>query len=370
MRTLAPRWRSDSAAAELLEDGAVEVEHVDLVLGEGGDLHVVSECRGALPRFQLAQQQVQQGRLARAVGSDHADLPAALDDQVDVGQHVRVVVVAHATPSYSTTTRPARGGAGNPNFAITWRCSGTSTRSIFSMRLDARLDRLRLGRLGAEAGDELLLGRDLAVLGGACPAQVLHALLALGDELVVGAQRTARLRDVLGGGAGGQLDHALGHAVDEVAVVGHEQDRALVGGQRVLEPGDRVEVEVVGGLVEHQHVGTRQQQPGQRHAHAPATGHLGHQPVGVLGREPEAVQHAMGVGLQGVAAEVREPLLQVPVLVQGGRVVGESRLELVHAVRDGLDLVRRRPASPPARCRSPSRSGPAAGSPTARPWRG
>ena len=52
-----------------------------------------------------------------------------------------------------------------------------------------------------------------------------------------------------------ELDDARGHRVDEGAVVRDEQQRAAPRHEQALQPLDRVEVEVVGRLVEQQHVG-------------------------------------------------------------------------------------------------------------------
>ena len=52
--------------------------------------------------------------------------------------------------------------------------------------------------------------------------------------------------------------------VEEVAVVGDGDDRAGVVGEEPFEPGHRLGVEVVGGLVEEQQVGAAQQEPAER----------------------------------------------------------------------------------------------------------
>jgi hypothetical protein len=54
--------------------------------------------------------------------------------------------------------------------------------------------------------------------------------------------------------------------------VGDGDDRALVLGEVLLEPGDRLGVEVVGRLVEQQQVGLGEQQPAERDAAALAAG--------------------------------------------------------------------------------------------------
>ena len=134
-------------------------------------------------------------------------------------------------------------------------------------RLHPALHLAGLGRLVAEPLDELLGRRELSLLGRRRGLGRRDALLALDDELLEAA-------DVLDGAPVRDLDHPLGHRVDEVAVVADEQDRAGPLGQVLLQPRHRLDVEVVGGLVEHQQVGSRQHQAGQRDPHAPAAREL------------------------------------------------------------------------------------------------
>ena len=51
-----------------------------------------------------------------------------------------------------------------------------------------------------------------------------------------------------------ELEDPAGDIVEEVAVVGDGDDGAVVIVQEALEPGDRFGVEMVGWLVEQQHV--------------------------------------------------------------------------------------------------------------------
>ncbi len=52
-----------------------------------------------------------------------------------------------------------------------------------------------------------------------------------------------------------ELDDARGHRIEEGAVMGDQHHAALESDQQLLEPGDRVQVQVVGGFVEQQHLG-------------------------------------------------------------------------------------------------------------------
>ena len=78
-----------------------------------------------------------------------------------------------------------------------------------------------------------------------------------------------------------------------------------VAHQPGLQPDDGVEVEVVGGLVEQQHVGAAEQGARQVQAHAPATGELGDGAALVGGLEAEAVQQLGGARGRSVAIDAR-----------------------------------------------------------------
>ena len=73
-------------------------------------------------------------------------------------------------------------------------------------------------------------------------------------------------RHVQVGRATVELEHLGGDLVEHVAVVGDQHQAAAEGGEPLLEELDGVEVEVVGRLVEDQHLVLADQQPGQRNA--------------------------------------------------------------------------------------------------------
>ena len=64
--------------------------------------------------------------------------------------------------------------------------------------------------------------------------------------------------------------------VEEIAVVGHHEQRQARAAEIALEPHRHVEVEVVGRLVEDEEVGLRQQCPRQCHAFLLAAAQLPH----------------------------------------------------------------------------------------------
>lgn len=64
----------------------------------------------------------------------------------------------------------------------------------------------------------------------------------------------------------------VAHGIQEIAVVGNQQQRAGIAGKPLLKPQQRIEVEVVGGLIEEQQVRGHEQRASQIDAHSPAAG--------------------------------------------------------------------------------------------------
>jgi hypothetical protein len=120
--------------------------------------------------------------------------------------------------------------------------------------------------------------------------QLLHLGALVGAEVARVAAQDAAV----------ELDDARGHGVDEGAVVRHHHQRAAPAGQQGLQPLDRVHVEVVGRLVQQQHIGPRHQRLGQRHAFLLAA----RQPVDHrVGRQLQALQGLGDALLPGPAVQ-------------------------------------------------------------------
>ena len=71
-----------------------------------------------------------------------------------------------------------------------------------------------------------------------------------------------------------QGDLAVADPLEEVAVVRDDDERAGPAVEEVLERGERLDVEVVGRLVEEEHVGLVHEQPGQLQPPALAAGQV------------------------------------------------------------------------------------------------
>ena len=200
--------------------------------------------------------------------------------------------------------------------------------------LDARLHLLGLGRLGAEAIDEGFEVLDLFALVAVGGEQLRAALVFLREILgVVALVDLRRLFQIFDGAVDGD--------VEKVAVVRDEDVAEGIVLEVVLEPVARLEIEMVGRLVEQQQVGLGEQQLGERDAHLPAAAELVGQARPVLFAEAEAGEHGAHLGVECVAVEGVEALLQQGEALGGGFVLRARR-------------GRARPVAPPRRSISPS----------------
>ena len=95
-----------------------------------------------------------------------------------------------------------------------------------------------------------------------------------------------------------QLDHLAGHPLQEGPVVGHHHEAAAEPGQMPLQQFQAAGVEVVGGLIEEDHVEAGEQHRGQREPGGLPAGQA-RRPAAVVGRQPEG------------SANLGEPDLQI-----------------------------------------------------------
>jgi len=134
------------------------------------------------------------------------------------------------------------------------------------------------------------------------------------NSLFTGSHILEEGADVLLGVSGADLENAIGDGIDEVAVVGDEQQRTAPRSEVVLEPGDGVDVEVVGWLIEDQHIRVAQQEAGECHPHPPAAGELLDRAFVPVGRKAQSGKDTMRLGLERVAAVGFELRLRLAVL--------------------------------------------------------
>jgi hypothetical protein len=136
-----------------------------------------------------------------------------------------------------------------------------------------------------------------------------------------------------------ELEDPAGDIIEEVTVMGHGHDRAGILGEEALEPRHRFRIEMVGRLIQQQHVGLLQQEPAQRHAPALAARQLGD--IGVAGWAAQRIHGDVDGALQVPGIGGLDLLLELGLL-------GDQRLHLLgrdllaEAGADGLEAVEQR----------------------------
>ncbi len=131
-------------------------------------------------------------------------------------------------------------------------------------------------------------------LEGALAGRALLLLLGQTGRLLLQPRRVVPLEREAP--APVQLEDPARRVVEEVAVVGHGDDGAVVVLQEPLQPVHALGVEVVRRLVEEQEVRPGQQQAAERHAPPLAARERGD--VGVVGRAPERVHGDLDVAVE------------------------------------------------------------------------
>ena len=169
--------------------------------------------------------------------------------------------------------------------------------------LHARLRLLGLARLRLEAVDERLQMRalDLFLLERDLLQMQLLGALMLEARVVAGVELRAAFV---------QMQNVRRHAIEELAVVRDHHQHAGIFQKPLLEPEHRIEIEMVGRLVEQQQVRRHHQRAREIEPHAPAAGEIRDRHAMRLGPEAEPVQQPAGARLGVVAVDVGHLLVR------------------------------------------------------------
>ena len=227
----------------------------------------VARRRIQVRRFR--QKRLDHRRLADAVAADEHDLLTTVDDSAEAGNH------RHAAMRFANALEFERHFAGrSPRREPDIRALNVGARQLRRLQpLHFLAPRRRLtgARAGAEASDEVVELGDL-LLALRVVGFDLRANLRLGDDHVVVAAGVGDDRLVVDVGG------MRAHPVEEVPVVRDDNQRAVVADQKLLEPVDRVEVQMVGRLVEEQGFGMAEQCLREQHTHFLPSLQLRHRP--------------------------------------------------------------------------------------------
>ena len=235
----------------MLHRRVVRPQHVELLLREVTDVETLAGGDLAAERFECVRDGLHDGRLALTVRAEDADALPGQHRPVDVadddgrrgpGRGVRQWGITEA----DVVHRQHRIGQvhGLLEFEREFRLGQHRSNFFHALqRLHAALRLLGLARLGLEAVDELLQVRDfLLLLRKGCLLQ--QQLLC--PHILEGAVVAAVAGDL----GPGDVERDLGHRVEKLAIVTDDQHRAGVAFQPRFEPQERIEIEVVRGLVE------------------------------------------------------------------------------------------------------------------------
>src|ERR1019366_2896004 len=277
--------RSDGG--QIVDEARVLVQLLVLVLGEIVGLGVVTEDVFTGGHGLGAGENPDHGGLTGAIDADQGEAVAALDDQVAIGKDD---VIAVGLGDLLELGHDAAARLGLREAEMDGLLAGRNLDPLdFLQFLNAALHLFGLGGLGAEAVDEGF--------------QLLHAVLLIGvggkklrapllfQHLVAGIATSVNVEAFVP-----ELDDFSHGDVEEVTVVGNQHIRVRVGGEIVFQPVAGFQVEVVGGLVEEQQVGSLQEKFGQRDAHLPAAGELFGAALPIALREAEAAQYGAYLG--------------------------------------------------------------------------
>ena len=248
--------------AHRVEHRALGVELLALLIVVGR-LHVCAPPHLPLVRRQLSQQQPQQRRLAGAVGPDEANPIPTHDPHGDlVDDHAGAITLRHPARLEDELARLVRLFGPHPDGAHLL----PAIRALLAQgqqRLDTPLV-ARPPRLDALPQPDFFLREplvELVVLDGFVGEPFF---LPPQERRVVA--RPGREPPAI------ELDDARRQALKERAVVRDEHDRPGVLREEALEPGDGLDVEMVGGLVEQQQVGLGHQRAREEDSAAPSSG--------------------------------------------------------------------------------------------------
>ena len=129
--------RSRHQRGHVAVGGSRDVQFLDLVLGEIADAQLARHAHAALHRFQTLGQQLDQGRLAVAVGPDQGDAVVHVDAQVEARENRLVCDIADRRAFHTDQRRGRLSGLGNEKETVCASMADAigSIRSSIFMRL-------------------------------------------------------------------------------------------------------------------------------------------------------------------------------------------------------------------------------------------
>ena len=256
---------ASSHAVDSIEDCQALVEQLCLVLCEIAYLHVVPYLQIPVER-NLVHDALHQCRFSLAVLSHEGHFLAALDGEVHVVEdQMRALVAIHFLHLVANHRIVARAQAWR-KFQVHGRVVGlVDLYGHYLLQLLYLLLHLhRLCGLVAESLYEVFHLGHFLLLVLVCPELLLAPLFSQCHIFVV-------FHAVVDDLSARNLQRAVRHIVDKRTVMTDEHHCSAPRCQQLLQPLYALYVEVVGRLVEQQHVGPLQQNLRQFYSHAPSS---------------------------------------------------------------------------------------------------
>ena len=281
----------------------VALEVGGVVLGQVGADGGDAPLDGTFIGLQLAHQDLHQSGLGLLVLTDEGNLVVLANGEVDLVQQLLAVNGdGHILDGQDVLAQLALRAKADEG--ITAGGAGHFLDGQLVQQLAAGGSLLGLGLVGGEALDEQLQLFNLLLVALVLVAD--HGLDHLGglvpEVIVTDVHLDLTVVDIHGVGADG---------VQEVAVVGNGDDHAGEVQQEVFQPVDGFDVQVVGGLVQHDDIGVAEEGGSQQDLDLQSGVHGLHDIIVHFGGDAQALENTGGVGLGFPAAHFREFGFQV-----------------------------------------------------------
>ncbi len=264
------------------ENSQIVFELVFMILGVVTDLGVFRPLNGTVVRLQIANQRFQHGGFTHAVGTNNGNLLPYFQQQVEVFKQRTFIKTFRQRFDFQRVTE---------QFLILFEADErvlTAGRFHFVelnlinlTRTRSRLSRFRC--VGAKAADEGLQIGNLCFLLGVIGQQTFTRLGCRRHVFVVVTRINTQFAVV-------QIRHVRTDHVQEVTVVRNDDHGAVTLVQRLLQPADSVDIQVVRWFVEQQNVRVREQRLRQKHTQLPAGRDFAHRAVMLFYRNAYAQQ--------------------------------------------------------------------------------
>jgi hypothetical protein len=234
------------AVRDLLPDGLVRVERVARLV-HVRELDRIAQPQVARVRLLLADDHAEERGLAGAVRADHADDAGGREAEREVLDQEPVAEPLADVVGLQHHVAQPRPGRDVDLHLVELHALLLGEQRLVAVEAGARLGAAALRGLA----HPLELARDRAgarLLAAFLVREPLLLLLEPGGVIALEGEAAAAV----------ELQDPAGHVVEEVAIVGDRDDGALVLLEVLLQPGHRLGVEVVRGLVEEEQVGCRE----------------------------------------------------------------------------------------------------------------